>query len=244
MKISKINIPKSKLETIPEIEQVFFIQLTHFLNELNTLQKCVIVSNNKLTSLTSIEKRSQISQAHFFIRTLAGKLYEGWKMIRKDFLETQLSREYENLLSQKGKESLSELIGYFNDEKNKVRLIRNKFAFHYDKEKIKEEIDKIPQEELLEMYISKNRGNCLYSLSDIIVNWAILNSIDSSNSQRAMDELIGDIAIKVSRWFQEFGGDCVRIIGEKLELDYTEVEIPDPPSIDEVKLPYFVKRAE
>lgn len=244
MKLLKINIPKSKLETIPEIEQVFFIQLTHFLNELNTLQKCVIVSNNKLTSLTSIEKRSQISQAHFFIRTLAGKLYEGWKMIRKDFLETQLSREYENLLSQKGKESLSELIGYFNDEKNKVRLIRNKFAFHYDKEKIKEEIDKIPQEELLEMYISKHRGNCLYSLSDIIVNWAILNSIDSSNSQRAMDELIGDIAIKVSRWFQEFGGDCVRIIGEKLELDYTEVEIPEPPSIDEVKLPYFVKRAE
>ncbi|GAI85010.1 unnamed protein product [marine sediment metagenome] len=111
MKLLKINIPKSKLETIPEIEQVFFIQLTHFLNELNTLQKCVIVSNNKLTSLTSIEKRSQISQAHFFIRTLAGKLYEGWKMIRKDFLETQLSREYENLLSQKGKESF--VIGTF-----------------------------------------------------------------------------------------------------------------------------------
>ena len=244
MKLFKINIPKSKLDIIPEIEQVFFIQLMHFLNELDILQKCVIVSSNKLASLTTIEKRGQISQAHFFIRILAGKLCEGWKMIDKNFIETQLSREYENLLSQKGKESLSELIGYFNDINNKVRLIRNKFAFHYDKEKIKEELDKIPQEELLEMYISEHRVNCLYSISDTIVNWSILNSIDSSNSQRAMDELIGDIAIKVSRWFQEFGGDCVRIIGEKLELDYTEVEIPEPPSIDEVKLPYFVKRAE
>ena len=244
MKVSKINIPKSKLNTIPKIEQVFFIQLMQFLNELNILQKCTIVSSNELASLTTIEKRSQISQAHFFIRTLAGKLYEGWKMIGKNFLKTQLSSEYENLLSQKGKESLSELIVYFKVKNNLVRLIRNKFAFHYDKEKIKEEIDKIPQEELLEMHISEHSGNCLYSISDTVVNWAILNSIDSSNPQRAMDRLIGEIALKVSRCFQEFGADCVRIIGEKLELSYTEVEIPEPPSIYDVKLPYFVKRAE
>ena len=244
MKLSKINIPKSKLDTIPEIEQVFFIQLMQFLNELNILQKCTIVSSNELASLTTIEKRSQISQAHFFIRTLAGKLYEGWKMIGKNFLKTQLSSEYENLLSQKGKESLSELMVYFKDKNNLVRLIRNKFAFHYDKEIIKEEIDNIPQEESLEVYISEHRANCLYSLSDTIIIWAILNYIDSSNPQRAMDRLIGEIALKVSRLFQEFCGDCVRIIGEKMELDYTEVEIPEPPSIDDVKLPYFVKRAE
>jgi len=244
MKLLKINILKSKLDTTPEIERVFFIQLMHFLNELDILQKCVIVSSNKLKSLKTIEKRGQISQAHFFIRTLVGKLYEGWKMIKEDFLNTQLSEKYENLLSQKGKESLSELIGRFKDRNNIIRLIRNKFAFHYDKEKIKEEIDKIPQEELLEMYISKHPVNCLYSISDTIVNWSILNSIDSSNSQQAMDILIGDIAIKVSGWFREFCGDCVRIIYEKLELDYTEVEIPEPQLIDEVELPYFVKRAE
>ncbi len=244
MKLSKINIPKSKLDNIHEIEQIFFIQLMQFLNELNILQKCTIVSSNELASLTTIEKRGQISQAHFFIRILAGKLYEGWKMIGKNFLETQLSSEYENLLSQKGKESLSELIVYFKDENNLVRLIRNKFAFHYDKEKIKEEIDKIPQEKLLEMHISEHRVNCLYSISDTVVNWSILNSINSSNSQQAMDILIGDIAIKVSGWFREFCGDCVCIIVKKLGLSSTEIEIPEPPSIDEVKLPYFIKRAE
>jgi len=244
MKLFKINIPKSKLDTIPEIEQVFFIQLMQFLNELNILQKCVIVSNNELDSLNTIEKRGQISQAQFFIRTLAGKLNEGWKMINDNFVDTELSRKYENLLSQKDKENLSELKVYFNDKNNLVRLIRNKFAFHYDKEKIKEEVKKIPQEELLEVYISEHSANCLYSLSDIVVNRSILNSIDSSNSQRAMDILIGEIALKVSRWFQDFCGDCVCIIAKKLGLNSTEVEIPEPPSIDDVKLPYFVKRAE
>ena len=159
------------MDTLDEIEQVFFIQLMHFLNELIVLQKCVIVSSNKLESLKPIEKRGQISQAQFFIRTLAGKLYEGWEMIRKDFFKTQLSREYESLLSQKGKESLSELKIYFKDKNNLVHLIRDKFAFHYDKEKIKEQTDKIPQEALLEVYTSEQPANCLYSLSDTIINW-------------------------------------------------------------------------
>ena len=39
MKLLKINIPKSKLDTIPEIEKVFFIQLMQFLNELNILNE-------------------------------------------------------------------------------------------------------------------------------------------------------------------------------------------------------------
>ena len=244
MKLLKINIPKLRLDTISEMEQVFFIQLMQLLNELNILQKCVIVSNNELESLTTIEKRGQISQAQFFIRTLAGKLNEGWKMINKNFVGTQLSREYKNLLSQKSKESLSELKVYFSAENNLVRLIRNKFAFHYDRNKIREEVKKIPQEALLEVYISEHRANCLYSLSDTIINWAILNSIDSSNPQRAMDRLIGEIALKVGRLFQEFCGDCVCIIAKKLGLNSTEVEIPEPPSIDKVKLSYFVRRAE
>jgi len=244
MKLLKVQIQKSILDSIPEIEQIFFIQLMQFLNELNILQKCVIISNNELDSLTTIEKRSQISQAQFFIRTLAGKLSEGWKMINENYIHSRLSGEYEDLLSQKGKNSLSELKVYFNDKNNFICLIRNKFAFHYDKEKIKEEIKKIPQEEILEVYISENLANCLYSLSDTIVNWSILNSINPSNSQIAMDTLIKDIAIKVSGWFQVFCVDCIYIIAKKLDIDSSEVEISESPSINEIKLPYFVRKPE
>jgi hypothetical protein len=244
MKLLRVDIPKSKLDTIPENEQVFFIQLTHFLNELNILQKCVIISSNGITSLNTAERKGQVSQAQFFIRTLAGKLNEGWEMLRKGFFSTQLSKKYEKVLSQAGEDSLSELKRYFSG-KNNVNLIRKSFAFHYDTGKIKEEMDKIPQSEVLEMFISEHRGNCLYSFSDIMVNWAILNSIDPSNPQRAMEILIDEVAIKVSGWFQEFGGDCIGIIVEKYGLlDYTEVEIPEPPLIDDVRLPYFVKKTE
>lgn len=243
MKLLKVDIPKSKLDIMLKNEQVFFVQLTHMLNELNILQKCVIVSSNGLKLLRAADRRGQVSQALFFIRTLAGKLNEGWVMLERAFFKACLSKEYEKILSQGGKASLSELKRYFRG-KNNVNLIRKKFAFHYDRDKIREELDKIPQSEVLEMFISEHRGNCLYSLSDAVVNWALLNSIDPSSPQRAMEILIDEVAVKVSGWFQEFGGDCIRIIVEKLDLDYTEIEIPEPPLLDDVRLPYFVKKAE
>ncbi len=241
MKLLEFNIPKSKLDAIPEDEQIFFIQLTHFLNELNILQKCVIISSNGMASLNIVKRRGQVSQAQFFIRTLAGKLNEGWGMLKKGFFTTQLSKKYENILSQVGKDSLSELKRYFSG-KNNINLIRNKFAFHYDIEEIKEEIAKIAQSEVLKMFISEHRGNCLYSLSDVIANWAILHSIDPCNPQRAMEILINEVATKVSGLFQEFGGNCISIIMEKLDVAYVEVEIPEPPLIDNARLPYFVRK--
>jgi hypothetical protein len=244
MLLTEIKLSKAELDTLPEAEQVFFVQIMHFLNELNILQKCVIVSNNRLEdSLSRIEKRSQIAQAQFFIRILAGKLYEGWEMIKENFFKTGISKKYESLLSKKGKENLSELKNYFNNKSNTIRLIRKKFAFHYDREMVKEQIKKIPKAEKLEIYMSENSANCLFSIGDIVINWAILNSIDSSNPEKAMKILIGEVAIKVSRLFQGFCHDYITIVAKQLKLDFNDVKIDDPKSIYEIELPYFITRS-
>jgi hypothetical protein len=240
MLLTEIKLFKSELDTLPEAEQIFFVQIMHFLNEINILQKCVIMSNNRLDSLTWIEKRSQIAQAQFFIRILAGKLNEGWEMIKENFFKTGISKRYESLLSKKGKENLYELKNYFNKKSNNIRLIRRKFSFHYDREMVKEQIKKIPKAEKLEIYMSEDSANCLFSLGDIVINWAILNSIDSSNPEKAMKILIGEVAIKVSRLFQDFCHDYITIVAKQLKLDFIEVEIDDPKSIYEIELPYFI----
>ncbi len=242
MNLSKVNILKSKLDTLAKDEKLFFIQLTHLLNELSILQKCVIFSSNGIELLSTVERRGQVSQALFFIRMLAGKLNEGWEMLKKDFFGKKLSEKYERELSEKSK-SISELKRYFS-RANNINLIRNSFAFHYDAGKIEEVIDRIPHDEVLEMFISEHSGNCLYSFSDVTVIQAILNSVDPSDPTRAMDLLIDEVAIKVSGWFQEFGANCVYIIGKKLEIDCIEVEIPEPSVIGEIKIPYFVKKSE
>jgi hypothetical protein len=53
-----------------------------------------------------------------------------------------------------------------------------------------------------------------------------------------MDEIIRD----VSRWFLDFGGECLLVIVKKLNIDSLKEEIPDPPLLRELRLPFFVKK--
>jgi hypothetical protein len=243
MKLSKINIPKVKLDTLPKEEQILFVQLGRLLNELNILQKCAIFSRERTVSVSEAERRAQIFQTLFFIRMLAISLNEGWEMLRRDFFGKKLSRKYDEALSEESRDSLSNLKKYFGKE-NLVYFVRNQFAAHYLGEQIEKEIGQISQNEALYMYISGQLGNCLFSFAEVMVNRAILNYIDASNSQEAMHRLVEQIALKVTDWFKSFASDCIRIVYEKLNPYFTEVEITEPPFIDEVKLPYFVRRPQ
>ncbi len=242
MKLMRVEIPKSKLEAIPEKQRVLFVHLGSILNELNILQKSVIFSSNGIESLSKVEKRGQVFQSLFFIRILAGKLNESWEMLKKDVFSTPLFKDCEDALSPVARDSLSELKKYFSRENN-IHLIRDKFAFHYDSDRVREGISQIPEDEVLEMFVC-NSGNCLYCFSDVIVSESILNSINPCDRAQAMDTLIKEVVQDVSGWFRQFGEDCIRIIAEKSGLmDCTWVEIPEPPLIDNVKLPYFTKKS-
>ena len=239
-----LNIPTASWDTLEENEQTFFIQITHLLNEINILRKLTLISSgNALNSSDEVERRGHYCQTQFFLRMLAGKLNEGWEMLQRDFWGTKLSIDYEKKLSQPGQSSLKKLKQYFSANNN-IKLIRNQFAFHYDSEEIKEIIKEIPPSEVPHLIFAEHRINCLYSLSDIIVNWAILRSINPTDPKRALETLIDEIVIGVSSYFQEFGFACIEIIVNKLGLmnKSKEIEIPDPPSIDDVKLPYFVNK--
>ena len=76
-----------------------------------------------------------------------------------------------------------------------------------------------------------------------MINSSVLNAIDSANPNRAMDVLFEEIALKVCRWFQDFGHGWVEIMCQKLgSKSITDIEMQDVPSIGDVGLPYFVQR--
>lgn len=240
MNLTKINIKNSDLKIYNENEQIFFIQLTNFLNEINILQKTLIISNNNLDNLDKIHKRAQTAQSMFFLKILIGKLNEGWVFFNSSFFGTKLSKEYKNKFSPSGKNSLSSLKKHFS-QKNMFNYIRNKYSFHYDNENIKEEINSRSKDEIFNIYIAQNFANCLYSIGDIIVNWSLLNSIDSSNHQKAMDKLVGN-TIRACGCFQKVGLDLIKLFLEKLNLCHEEIIIEEPISYAELTLPYFIKK--
>jgi hypothetical protein len=239
MKLFKIEIAKSKLSLVPESERVFFIQVGNFLNDLSVLQKLSYFSANKKTS-DSIVRGAQNSQALFLMKVQAGKLFEGWRMLQQNFFGTALSAEYEQELQDFERESLGRIKKYFSSE-NLISSIRNKFAFHYSSGDIKGLINGAPDSEVFEIFMADAHGNCFYSISHILVMYAILKSTGLSNIDGAMKKVLHEM-LQVTRWFVDFLGGCLLVFARRhLGFEHAEVEIPDPPDINEIDLPYFVK---
>lgn len=241
MKLLKVEIPKSKLSSIPENERVFFVQTGNLLNDLSMLQKLMIFSTNVKSANRAVHT-AQNMQTLSLIRIQAGKLHEGWQLLEKNFFGAKLSCEYEKKLSDSEKQSLEKLKNYFS-KKNLISLIRNKFASHYhtSSEEINQLIGEVPDSEIFEIFMSEFYGNCVFSMSNVLVTYLILEYTGIANTEKAIAKLLDDVT-KVTRWFGHFLGRCLLVFAEKhLGFEYTEVEVPEPPDINEVPLPYFIK---
>lgn len=235
MKLFKVAIPKSKLSLMPENERIFFILFGALLNDLSMFQKFMIFSTNSRTT-NRVVRAAQNMQALSLARFQIGILSEGWQLLQKNYFGTQLSKEYEPLLSEPARKSRKNLKRYFSTNENWMSSVRTGFCFHYPlSEEIAKLIDEAPDSEFFEIFMSEFFGNCLFSMSNTMVNFGILKCTGG------MDKLLRDV-VKVSRWFGDFLGECLLVIAKKhLGLKSTEVEIPKPPNIKDVTLPYFIK---
>jgi hypothetical protein len=240
MKLFRVKVAKEELTKLSEEEQVYLFQLSHFLNELSMLQKCVFISANNIDGLNEVEKQGQISSTLFFIRLLAGKLFEAWRRLGN----SKIHKGFEGQLSPSCKDSLRKIRDYFNQKDNLVCVIRNKFAFHYDKEEIEDELRNIKHDEPLEMFLptEEEAGICLYAFSDLISHRAMLGHTHASDIGESVKKLFDEIVRDVSKWFLDFGGEYMLILVKKMDIDHSKIELPDPPSIRDLRLPYFIKR--
>jgi len=247
VKLTKINISKAELLSIPEKELELFIQLTNFYNDVNILQKMMFISgiSREKADNNKIVEMSLSSQALFFMRIQAGKLYEGWNMLGEHFFNNKtFSKEYNKKGSSQGKENLSKLKKYFG-KNNLIENVRNNYTFHYSKkssENMVEEIVNAPDSKIYKAYLSEENCNCFYEIAHDLLNFSILKEIDSSDRAKAMNDFFQEI-MDITKWFLDFTQDCILVISKKyLQMNYEEVQIPEPPSLDDITLHFFVKR--
>lgn len=242
MKILKVEIPKLKLCSVEEREQIFLLQFGNLLNELSVLHKLVHFTTNTDAHDRTV-RAAQNSQAFLLLRILAGKLWEGWRLLERDLFKTKLSQEYVRNLSDLGTNSLDGLMKYFCGQ-NIIYRIRNEFSFHYsDKSstKIKSAIKKVGDSEVFRIFISEIHCNCFYEASDVLTNLSIVEWTNASEYQAKLEKLLKEI-IDITWLFLDFLGDCLAVFAKKHpEFKATEIDIPDPPDIVEVTLPYFIK---
>jgi hypothetical protein len=95
---------------------------------------------------------------------------------------------------------------------------------------------------LLEMYLNESQGNSLYHASSILHLKGMLNAIDESDERAAIDRCFSE-TLQIAGNFLEFFNHFLVALTEKyLALHLEKIEIPDPPSIEDLYVPYFVRR--
>ena len=242
MELLKVDIPMSKLSSISENERVFFVQIGSILNDLSMLQKLTVFSTNKKTT-NRVVRAAQNLQTLSLIRIQSGKLHEGWNVLQENFVKKEFSRKYFTKLNPSEKRSYNKAKTYFEDRNNLISWIRNNFAFHYFTKPriIKKLFDKVSDSEIFEMFMSEFYGNCVFSMSETLINFEIRKYTGITDTNKAMGKLLRDVQ-QITKWFGHFLGRFLLVFAEEyLGLQSTKVEIPEPSNINKVMLPYFIK---
>ena len=240
MKIQTYTISKQALMDMPAKERDFFLLAGHFANEIIFLSKLLIITRNQASE--KIPEKAELTQALFVHKTLAGKLYEGWQMILKYYFGTAISKDYHELLEKDAQEAIKQMKRYFS-KGNFIKKVRNSYSFHYDPDKIERTLNEMEDGDELDMYIAEQHINSLYYIAESIINKAMLHELEPNDLRSSFDKLFQDI-VEVHGLLLTFLNNFMTVAAGRhfVKTDSNPVleEMEDPPSLEDLRLPFFV----
>ena len=176
----------------------------------------------------------------FMIKSLAGRLNEGWKLIEK---HSSLYKKYEADLSVEAKEQLALLKKYFGNT-NLVNTLRKKVSFHSDLETIKKGYESFSKEAIFIDCLSEYRGHCLYNSSELIGIMGMTSLVDGKDWASAIDKIAKEV-VEVAGWMGEFILDFMKAFMTKYvshtiqDIEKDKITIKNNPPMDSVIIPFF-----
>lgn len=241
LELYKISFTKGQLKQLDEKEVVFIVQIANLLQELSVLQKMIYISSKGVEN--AIERMAENSQAMLFYRILAGILFEGWNIIHCKTYKPVIGIYYP-LFDDKAKKSFEEIKNYFKVKNNLIERLRNNFSFHYNFGYVRDYIRSLPDSEPLDMLIASEHGNCRYTAGDMIINAAILKSIDKNDMESAIKIFLDEVR-NITRKFLDFAGECILVFAKRCpKLAGESLVLKNVPKLDELRLNYFVTRPD
>jgi hypothetical protein len=134
LKIRRLNLRKDRLAVLPFTERRLLLLLGHASNEINVLQKLIMMTIMALPTNRPIVDHVQTGQAIIIMRILIGKLHEAWDLFTAHFQKDRgIATKYRPRLEPEATAALEYLRKHFGKGSPLTR-IRNKLAFHYKDE--------------------------------------------------------------------------------------------------------------
>lgn len=252
IEVYSVGYTVAELKAVPECERTFFLAMTGLANDVQTLNKQVMISMD-FTDKNKIVQQGAHSVAMLNVRMLAGRMYEGWQNIYKYY--PKLADQYDGKLSTSARQARIKLSEYFEPHRevgkpkpprSLLEMVRHKFGFHSELKVISKNFDEFPDEAEMGEYFCRTMGNTLYFSAELI-HLQILSSLcgKPDDPLAALDKLINE-TIAVTRWINDFAygfahaflslhfDDKLQAIPENLE------KLEGQPKMADLRIPYFV----
>lgn len=222
MKITELKFSKTTFDNIPEDERIFLTAIGHIQNEIIVLEKLLFLSTTFNHSNRSMDAINA-SQSLFISRLTAGKLWEGWELL-KSFLVVNDNRPKYPIsinanLSQDGLAAWDELKNYFSDS-CLINVLRNQFAFHYMPGNLKKNPPESKDVDELEVVVTE-KDEPFFTFSEEFIVKTILDKIDRHDHENAFTRMIEEVMRK-AHTFKFLCNEYLLLFIIKYNLKYSE----------------------
>lgn len=243
MKFTTLEIDEADFDKIEENEKIFYVFTGHLCNEITILEKLLFLS----TTFSNADKNLDLdavnaSQSLLISRLTAGKLWEGWELLKSFFNIDSKKPKYpisiDADLSAEGKAAFDELKTYFN-RGGLFDVLRNQFAFHYMAGNLKKQFPDIKDIDKLRILVTEKDEPFSIFAEEIMLK-TILNKIDKTDPEKAFEKLIED-TMRVTHAFRFFCAECSIVMIQKYKLNSlkTETELTSLEYNKKLKAPFL-----
>jgi hypothetical protein len=210
------------------------------------LQKLSIFSLNNNSSIEA-EETLCAAQSQMILRLLIGALHETWKIIEARFVGTPLQADYESRLDAGGHVALQTLATMFEDS-TLLTIIRSNFSFHFPNDKVldaavRDASNRPGDDELWRLYFSQYGFNSLFLVADLMAVHGIMRLLKETDFVRMQERMMNDVRTAADNMFiftsAFFAAAWMKNFGPTLDARRV-IEIPKPPPMETIKLPFFV----
>jgi hypothetical protein len=242
-----VSLSGGDLAAIPREERILLVQFAHLHNTINVIRRWLLSSEE--SGASDAERHAAVTQRGLATRMLCGVLNEGSNVLERSLLRTRISEKYHPRLTAEGQRLQERVVSYFC-ERNVIKTVRNRFAFHFDRPDVDRQIHEVAPEQSFPLYVCEEQGNSLYYLAEEVVGVSMLrvvgSLIDADDPTEALRGLQSEVL--------EISGAFDRVIAEYLAIilleyfedtkwrDAEDMQIENVPPIDEIRTPFFVGR--
>jgi hypothetical protein len=235
MRLYAINLSHAAFQQLRDVERLTYIRLAGISNEVMHLHVLLLATYNSPEKLTAVESRLKQFQHNFYLRLLCGLLWEGYKVT-----QTSIMKEYHPLLSEDGRNAVSQLHKYFNQPRCIVREIRDKFAFHanLNDTEVLNVLSNWDREQH-QLVFGEMNVNTFYADAELVRDWAMTALAGGDGA--AVTRIFTEINETIGQ-FATFTTELLQAIVKKVPFTTSEIDLTD--SASDRKWFAFVKEDE